>query len=202
MEILNMEQGTEEWFAARLGSLGGSSIADATAGGKGIVRKNLMYRLIGELLSGQKAETYQNAYMKRGNELEPFAREAYQNKTGREVEQVGLCRKAPFKHASPDGIIYDKDIRGVLEIKCVIPATHIRYIDEDRIPLDYNKQTQWELHCCEAEFVDFVSYCPEIKDYPLWVKTGYRDEKLIKELDQGADRFLEAMLAIIEKVTR
>jgi len=105
MEILTMEQGSPEWFEARLGSIGGSSIAAATAGGKGKVRKDLMYRLIGEILSGQKYEGYKNAYMERGNELEPYARALYEEITGQTVKQVGLIRRAPFKHYSPDGVI-------------------------------------------------------------------------------------------------
>ena len=47
-EILDMPQGSDEWFAERIGSIGGSSIASVVAKGEGKMRKSLMYRLAGE----------------------------------------------------------------------------------------------------------------------------------------------------------
>ena len=58
METINVEQGSDGWFAARIGSIGGSSIQSAVAKGEGKTRKSLMYRLIGEILSGVKYEGY------------------------------------------------------------------------------------------------------------------------------------------------
>jgi hypothetical protein len=92
MEIVDIPQGSDEWFIARLGSIGGSSIASVVAGGQGKMRKQLMYRLIGEILSGVKYEGYQNADMQRGLEQEPDARNMYEFDTGNEVKEVGLVK--------------------------------------------------------------------------------------------------------------
>ena len=90
--IDDIEQGTDAWFTARTGSIGGSSIASVVAGGQGKMRKQLMCRLIGEILSGVKYEGYSNADMQRGIEQEPDARNMYEFITGNEVKQIGLVK--------------------------------------------------------------------------------------------------------------
>ena len=92
MEILTCEQGSDEWFAARIGSIGGSSIASCVAKGEGKTRKNLLYRLAGEILSNEKYDSYSNAHMERGIEQEPEARNMYEFIAGKEVTQVGLIK--------------------------------------------------------------------------------------------------------------
>ena len=92
MIVFDCEQGSTEWFEARLGSIGGSSISSVVAGGQGKMRKSLMYRLAGEILSGEKYESYSNSHMERGLEQESDARDYYEFITGNEVTQVGLCR--------------------------------------------------------------------------------------------------------------
>jgi len=92
MEIVDYDQLSDEWFKARIGSIGGSSIASAVAKGQGKTRKTLMYRLAGEILSGVKYEGYQNADMQRGIEQEPDARSMYEFITGNEVKEVGLVK--------------------------------------------------------------------------------------------------------------
>ena len=38
------------------------------------------------------------------------------------------------------------------------------------------------------------------EDKPIWVKRVYRDKKLIKKLDEGADKFIDEMLSLVEKI--
>jgi len=90
--ILDCDQLSDEWFKARIGSIGGSSIASVVAGGQGKMRKTLMYRLAGEILSGQKYEGYTNPHMERGIEQEAEARAMYEFMTGKEVKNVGLVK--------------------------------------------------------------------------------------------------------------
>jgi len=90
---------------------------------------------------------------------------------------------------------------GLIEIKAAIPSIHVARLDAGKIDPQHVKQVQWGL-ACGYDWCDFISYCPEIQSRPIWIKRAYPDKKLIKELDDGADRFLEEMLAIIEKVTR
>lgn len=197
MEILTCTQGDDAWFAARIGSIGGSSIADVVAGGQGKMRKNLMYRLAGEILSGEKYIDYTNAHMARGIEQESAAREMYSFITDNQVEQVGLIKETAQTHHSPDGMVNPD---GIIEIKCVIPSVHIETIISDSVPPGYVKQIQWGLHICQRQWCDFISYSPTIQDRPIWIKRMGRNEALIKDMADGADKFLIEMAMIIRKI--
>lgn len=198
MEIFkDIIQGSPEWDALRIGSIGGSSVADVVAGGQGKTRKNLLYRMAGEILSGVKYEGYRNAHMDRGIEQETEARELYQLVTGNLVEQVGLVRENEHIHCSPDGLIGDNSI---LEIKCVIPSVHIETILADEIPAEYRKQCQWSLSVCQRTRVHFVSYSPLVSVNPIWIIRRGRDEALIRELREGVGKFLIDLAMIVKKI--
>lgn len=198
MEIYrDIIQGSPEWFALRIGSIGGSSIADVVARGQGKTRNNLLYRLAGEILSGVKYEGYRNADIDRGLEQESEARQLYELVTGNTVEQVGLIKESDHTHDSPDGLV---DTDGMIEIKCVIPSVHVETILQNDIPAAYRKQVQWGLSVCDRQWVDFVSYSPLIIDHPILIIRRGRDEKMIKELRDGAEKFLGELATIIRKV--
>lgn len=199
MQIIECEQLSEEWMQARLGSIGGSSIASVVAGGQGKMRKNLMYRLAGEILSGEKYESYSNQHMERGIEQEAKAKDLYQFVTGNKVEQVGLVKDSDHKHFSPDGLVGDD---GIIEIKCVIPSVHIETIMSDCVPSAYRKQCAWGQHICQRKWVDFVSYSPLIEQKPIWIYRYTSAIKIIKELDEGADKFIKEMLEIVDKIKK
>ncbi len=74
------EQRTDEWFAARLGKVTASRVADlmaTTKTGYAASRDNLMAQLVIERLTNQRQESYTNASMQWGTEQEPFARAAF-----------------------------------------------------------------------------------------------------------------------------
>ena len=88
-----MEQRTDEWFAARIGKVTASRVADViakTKSGYGAGRANYLADLVVERLTGQKAQGFSNAAMEWGTEQEPHARAAYSAKTGIMVEEVGF----------------------------------------------------------------------------------------------------------------
>jgi len=197
MEIINCAQGSDEWFKARIGSIGGSSIASVVAGGQGKMRKSLLYRLAGEILSGMKYEGYRNADMDRGIEQESDARNVYAMEREVEVQQVGLIKLDEFRHYSPDGLV-GKD--GKIEIKSTIPSVHIETIDTDKIDGGYLKQIAWGLFICQRSWADFISWSPLVVDYPIWIKRVERDEKLIKDLNDGADKFIDELKSLVLKI--
>lgn len=199
MEIIkNIDQGDDAWFKLRIGSLGGSSIGKATAKGAGKTRNSLMYQMVGEILSGQKHEGYHNHHMERGNELEDEARRAYMQETYSVVEQVAMFKYSDHTHFSPDG--YMPDQGGIIEIKCVIPSVHVETIISGKVPSAYRKQVYWGM-AGGCEFCDFVSYSPTVKPRPIWIKRVHRDDKIISGLKDGADQFIEEMLAMVERIT-
>ena len=197
-EILDMEQGSKEWFDARIGSIGGSSISSVCAKGKGKMRTNLLYRLAGEILSGETYIGYKNDNMEYGTEMESEARKCYEDEEFVTVDEVGLIRIGHRKHCSPDGLV-GKD--GLIEIKCVIPSVHIATIISDRIPTEYQKQIQWNLFVSDRGWADFISYCPKIYDKSLYIKRTARDEKLIGEMDAEANKFISELDEIVCRIT-
>ena len=75
-----MEQRTPEWMAARAGRFTSSRAADLmakTKSGPSASRGNLLAMLAVERMTGSCVETYTNAAMQRGTDLESEARDAY-----------------------------------------------------------------------------------------------------------------------------
>lgn len=77
-----MEQRTEEWFAARMGKVTASRVADViakTKTGYSTSRENYLAQLVCEVLTGKPAESFTNAAMQWGVDQEPLARAAYES---------------------------------------------------------------------------------------------------------------------------
>lgn len=167
MIILNHDQGTPEWMAARAG-LPTASCFDkiiTTKGEPSKQREKYLYQLAGERILGVKEESYQNEAMDRGIRMEAEARELYEMITGDQVKQVGLCVTDCGRYGcSPDGLT---EKRG-LEIKCPTLAVHISYLLAGKLPTDYFQQVQGQLLVTEKESIHFLSYYPGIK--PLMVE--------------------------------
>ena len=188
MEIFNCEQGDDEWFQAKLGVPSSSKFSDIMAKGKGKTRRNYLVDIASEIITGKMEESYVSADMKRGTELEPFAREEYEFITGNNVEQIGFAKDNNVG-CSPDGLI-GKD--GGLEIKCPKPSTHIETVISDVIPAKHRPQMQGCMMVTGRKWWDFCSYCPDIsgKYQYIFIKRMARDELYIKELQHEINLFL------------
>ena len=68
IEIIEGEQGTAEWFKARAGSIGASSMSKIiTSTGKASTqRKGYLYQMTAETITGEKTESYSNQNMENG----------------------------------------------------------------------------------------------------------------------------------------
>jgi putative phage-type endonuclease len=201
-----MEQRTDDWFAARLGKVTASRVADViakTKTGYGAGRANYMADLVVERLTGQKASSFSNAAMEWGTEQEPNAKAAYAAKTGILVEDVGFIDHptVAMSGASPDGLAED----GLVEIKCPNTATHLEYIFDGKPPQKYVTQMQWQMACAGKPWCDFVSYDPRLPErLQLLVVRVPRDDDYIKMLEQEVTIFLQELddkLNKLEKVT-
>jgi putative phage-type endonuclease len=191
--LAQLLQGTEEWKAARCGSLGASRIAEAiarTKTGWGASRANLMAELVVERLTGVPTEGYVSKEMQWGTEYEPQARAAYEFHRDVTVIEVGLVKhpKIEGSHASPDGLVNDD---GLLEIKCPNSATHIDTLLGATIPAKYVTQMLWQMACTGRQWVDFVSYDPRMPEpMRLFVSRLHRDDAAIAELEKMVREFL------------
>ena len=191
---LDCEQGTEEWLAARCGiptATGISNIVTPTGKKSGRYLPYLA-ELIAESIEGLK-ENYKSEDMARGNELEPFARAAYEFETGNAVVQVGGVYLNADKDLmiSPDGLI--PNLRKGLEIKCPQMKTHIKYLLQGGVPQEYLIQVQSALWVTGYETWDFVSYCPEYYKQPFYLFTAQRDPILMKAFDKLIPEFIKTL---------
>lgn len=189
----DIEQGTPEWFAQRCGKATASRISDIVAktkSGYSTSRANYMAQLVVERMTNQVAESYTNAAMEWGTTNEPFARAAYEAKTGVLVDEVGAIDHPiiAMSAASPDGLVGDG---GCLEIKCPNTATHIETVLGGEIAKKYFDQMQWQMACTDSNWCDFVSYDPRMPEgLQLFVKRIPRDDKYLAELEEEVIQFL------------
>lgn len=202
----NLVQGSADWFAARLGKVTASRVADVVAKTKtgwGASRANYMAQLIAERLTGIAAESYTNAAMQWGTEHEPEARQFYEFSTDLEVTEVGFVLHPAVKDsgASPDGFCGDD---GLVEIKCPNTATHIDTLIGQTVPGKYVTQMQWQMACTGRAWCDFVSFDPRMPaDMRLFVRRVPRDDALIADLEREVVGFLaelEAKIADLQAV--
>jgi len=181
-------QGSDEWFAARMGKISASRLNDImkkTKYGESTYKTRARMELAIERLTGKPAgSTFMNQAMHDGVEREPDARTLFEAVTGKEVALCGSFNHPTIEmaSASPDGLLRDEN--AVLEIKCPTPVTHAYNLLSKKMDKRYIYQIQWQMACCEADYGYFASYHP---DYPKaqqlrWLKVD-RDDKLISELE-------------------
>jgi putative phage-type endonuclease len=203
-------QRNAEWFEARLGIPTASrykdvmtqprSKADKEAGKLSDTANSYMLEILSEKLTGERKE-FSSAATDWGNYNEPLAVEAYQEKTGVEVLECGFVKhKEIATGASPDGII---GLNGTLEIKCPFnSANHLKNKLTGEVPKEYVWQVQGQMWILGTEWNDFVSFDPRMDiNAGLSIVRVYRDEKLIKQLEDSIIRFNEQLQLAYDKLT-
>ena len=202
---MDIEQGTPEWFAARLGKATGSRIADIiakTKTGYSTSRANYAAQLVCERLTGKVAESFTNAAMQWGTETEPLARAAYEVKTGEMVDQVGFVDHPSIENsgASPDGLV---GLFGMLEIKCPNTATHIETLLSQQVPTKYITQMQWQMACAGRQWCDFVSFDPRMpENLQLFIKRVEYDPPYVAKLEKEVIQFLMDVEANVNQLRK
>ena len=198
-----MEQRSEEWYAARLGKVTASRIADILKtirnGNYAASRRNYAAQLVTERLTGKAEDrSYTNEYMEWGKDQETVARDKYIEKTGANVEEIGFVEHPELENAgaSPDGLIGED---GLLEIKCFIKANHIELLLTEEVKEQYKLQMLWQMACTGRKWCDFVSYNPELPEHmQLFIKRFERDDEEIRQLEQDVKWFLDEVEATVK----
>jgi len=197
-----MEQRTEEWFAARLGKVTASRVADVLAkikSGESASRKNYKMELVVQRLTNKVGESFTNATMEWGTEQEPFARMAYEAHTGTFVKEEGFVDHPIIEGfgCSPDGIVGE----GLIEIKCPNTANHIETVLENKAPSKYIPQMQCQMACTGAKWCDFVSFDPRVpEDLQLLVVRVERDQEYIDSMEVEVKQFLSEVLDLFNQL--
>lgn len=199
MQIFNCEQSSPEWFACRMGiptaSMFATVMAKGKDGGASVTRKTYLYKLAGEIVTGEPSENYSNEHMERGKAMEAEARDLYAFMTDLIPQQVGFIRNGG-KGCSPDSLIGNS---GVLEVKSKLPHLTIECLLRDEFPAEHKAQCQGALWVTEREWVDIAVYW---KGLPLFIKRAGRDEAYIQKLSAAVDEFNDELASIVERVKR
>jgi putative phage-type endonuclease len=192
--VITAEQRSPEWFAARAGRLTGSVAADMLAtikSGEAAARRDLRMRLVCERLTGQPQEdTFVNAAMQRGIDMEPMAFSAYEAQTGLVAVRSGFLSHAlHMAGCSLDGHV--GNFEGIVELKCPKSSTHLKYLREGGIPKDYLPQILHNLWISGAQWCDFLSFDDRFPaDMQVFYVRVERDDKAIAEYEAKALAFL------------
>jgi hypothetical protein len=192
MQIFDCEQGSREWLLARLGIPTASEFDTACAqegprGGKPKGKRTYMLKLIGERMTGEPTERFENEHMRRGHRLEPDVRRWYDMITDcADRYQVGFIRRGEAG-ASPDSLI---GASGMLEIKTKLPHLQLECLLAGELPADHKAQVQGQLWIAEREWCDFVSYWPGL---PTFMVRVHRDEPYIKQMSIYIETFLDEL---------
>lgn len=194
-QIIDCEQGSPEWFQARLGIPTASRFADILAKGEGKTRRAYMRQLAAEIVTGELGEQFTTPAMERGKVMEAEARDLYSFVANEKPQRVGFIRNGPAGW-SPDSLLGDK---GALEIKTQRADLLIDTLLKDEFPSEHKAQCQGGLWVGEREWIELCVYWPKM---PLFVKRVYRDDIFIKTLESEVRRFMDDLTGLVFQIQR
>jgi len=197
MEIIDCQQGTEQWFSARLGIPTASMFSVLLSGRKDAkdkkTRQTYMMKLAGEIITGEPADSYTNIHMERGKVMEDEARDLYAFMSDADPVRVGFI-KAFGAGASPDSLIGED---GGLEIKTALAHIQVDRLLSGTLPSEHKAQVQGNLWVSGRKWWDFCSYSPKLPMFTLRVE---RDEDYIKEIAAGVTEFNKELAEMVERI--
>jgi len=191
-QVIEADQRSVEWFAARLGKPTASRFNDITAktrSGYAASRKNYMAELAAQVLTGHIPEMFTSTAMQWGVDNEPVAALNYSLITGNEVEETSLWLHDTIRAgASPDGLV---GTDGLIEIKCPNTATHLETLMKQQVPKQYMDQVMGQIWITGRKWCDFVSYDPRLpENAQIFIQRVERDEDYITSLEEEITDFL------------
>lgn len=150
--LVKLEQNTPEWHDWRAGGFGGSEVPALL----GISPYTTREKVIAAKVTGDQGSE-SNWAMRRGHQLEPAARAAFEDATGITVRPVCVERTdKPHIRASLDGL----DLDGIpAEFKCPGLSTHLEML-MGMAPDHWLAQVQYQLLTLRASAGWLVSYNP------------------------------------------
>ena len=197
----NLDQGSEEWLAARCGLLTASEmkliLTPTLKLADNDKTRTHVYELLAQRITRYVEPTYISDDMLRGMSDEIDARLMYEKMLA-PVTSMGFITNDQWGFTigySPDGLVGDD---GLIEAKSRRQKYQVQTICEhvcvDRcstIPVDYVLQAQTGLLVSERQWLDFISYSGGL---PMAVIRVYPDEKVQAAIVEAATAF-EAKLA-------
>ena len=194
----DIEQGTPEWLAVRLGLPTASVFKEVIQkpgprGGIPIGRQTLLRKLAGEIITGEPMDGYTNSNMDRGTEHEAEARDLYAFLRDVQPVQVGFIKNGNCG-CSPDALIGDD---GMWENKDAAAHIQIERLLKGVLPPEHKPQCQGQLMVAQRQWVDYQSYCRGLP--PLIIRVE-RDEAYIAGLKIDVDEFVGELDELVAKI--
>ena len=182
---IEVEQKSEAWFQNKPGRISGTKFKPLMMSLKTKGYRDMVSEIAGEIITGEIEETPSTYDMERGNNLEPFSRELYEEIFEVKVEQTGFIipnEDNEFHEwigISPDGGI--DNFTGLLEIKNLKRKNHLHCIKFNEIPEEYIPQVQGQLFTTKAKYCDFMSTYPNMKPF---IKRVYPNPEYHKAIEE------------------
>lgn len=226
MKYIHCKQGEPDWYAARCGRPTASRFADAIsvltrasgekrAGDPTAAADKYAAEVAIEMISGQPwGEPISPWVLKRGHELEPRARGAYEARTGVLAQEAGVCLTDdeafgystdglvnPISDASENGARL-LGCEGLIEIKCPVDAAKILTIWRTGDISEYFEQMQGGMWITGANWCDFIMYVPDLKaaGRDLFVRRVHRDDAFIATMEHRLIEFRQRALRIVTEL--
>lgn len=207
MKLIQCEQGSEAWLKARAGVITASKFSDAVStiknGSPSQASKDYAYKVAIERIYGETTEdTFVTWEMRRGTELEPYARIAYEAKTGNLAQESGvvLTDDCVFGY-STDGLVDDD---GLIEIKCPNSARKLVEMWETGDLSEYEHQIQGGMWITGRKWCDFIMYAPQLEPVGkhLYIKRIERDDDFIEDMESKLWEFARRVQSHVDNLKR
>lgn len=203
------------WLPERQGCLSASRFKDATdylkqtkkeieAGDpprESEKRRKYKMELVAERIAGHAVDKYVTPAMQRGLDLEPAARELFEETTGLLVGPARLFHHVaiPYLCATPDGTI---GVDTLVEFKCPLVSTYVEWVDAGVIPEDHIPQMTLQCLVTGRRKVFFCGFCPEMRgERRLFIREFVPSLEALLKAEDEAVKFLNEVEALFERVT-
>ena len=194
----DLEQGSEEWLAARCGLLTASTIGRLLTPTLKVAdnetSRGVLETLVAERITRHVEYVHPSMDMQRGSLDEPLARDAYSQQYA-PVQEIGFAVREINGHrlgASPDGLVGSD---GGLEIKSRLGKAQLRTFLADEVPAMHLAQIQT---CMLVLNRDWWDYCSYAGGWPLYVKRVYADARWHGAIRDALDSFEENAARMID----
>lgn len=196
IQHFQIDQNSDEWNELRLGKFTASTFSDLFADRKTATYQKAIIKVAYERVTGECEETYNNKWMQRGHEKEPYARENYEILTFNNLEDAGFYQLNDFVGASPDAKIIGQNAG--CEFKCPSFQVYHEYIESAKLPKSYFWQVHGQMLCTGWDYIHFMPFSShKLKQVLIRVE---RDETILAQLTEKLEYCIEEVKQLINKI--
>lgn len=196
MKIVPCDQGSDDWYKARMGKATASKFEKiiTPTGDKSKSWETYAHEILAEEIVGHAIEGYKSDDMVEGQRREAESVAYYELVKMVDTTKIGfITNNAGTLGCSPDRLV-GKD--GMLEMKNPKHGTQVGYyLKDEKAAREYWPQLQGGLYVAERKWIDVMSYVPEMPEEIIHVE---RDKDYIARMQDLLEDFL-AKLALKRK---